>query len=147
MKIWVKRFYCGKKATFGIFRIDGKTISFTLEDVYRKDKIPKETRIPAGRYPLSLADWGDMNARYHSNFPGVHKGMIMINNVPNYTGILLHMGIGNEHTEGCICVGDGPIIVTERLTETRNAYMRVYKIIAPELVKKTPLFIDIIDEG
>lgn len=147
MDIIVQRLGWNLNATLGALFINGKRESFTLEDIYRPKKIMAETRIPAGIYPLSIANWGDMNARYQKRFGAAHHGMIMINNVPNFAGILFHMGIDKSHTEGCILVGDAPDSKLETLRETEPAYKRFYAKVISELLAKRPVRAVVQDEA
>lgn len=146
MNIVVQRFRCGKNATQGILYVDQKFECFTLEDVFHEKKVPKETRIPSGTYTVSLADYGDMNARYRVRFGTLHKGMVMLNNVPGFTGILIHMGNDKTHTEGCILVGNLANAVNETILESEVSYIKIYNLMAAELIAKRPVTITILDE-
>lgn len=74
--------------------IDGVFECLTLEDVVREIKIPGATAIPSGNYNLSIG---------HSN--KFKRMMPKIDNVPGFSGILIHWGNTSADTEGCILVG------------------------------------------
>lgn len=92
--------------TMGILYLDGKFLAFTLEDPVREVvtakgwrwrseyKIPGETAIPSGVYPLMVTQ----SARFKRRMP-------LIANVPDFTGIRLHSGQRTEQTQGCPLTG------------------------------------------
>jgi hypothetical protein len=47
-----------------------------------------------------------MTKRYDKRFGEMHKGMLWLQDVPNFKWVYLHPGNKKEHTEGCILVGD-----------------------------------------
>jgi len=102
--------HCSRdEATLGaLFRIrsDGKPEfhCYTLEDEQRKTKLPKETRIPAGRYQVAFRAAGGMHEKYKTRY-SFHKGMLWLLAVPGFEYIYIHPGNTDEHTEGCILVG------------------------------------------
>jgi len=78
-------------------------LCYTLEDKVREVKgqpveqwkIPHETAIPMGEYPLSVT----FSNRFGINLP-------LLGNVPGYTGVRIHTGNTDKDTDGCILVGD-----------------------------------------
>ena len=104
MNIKVQRYAHGKDSTGGILFVNGKFFGYTLEDEYRKVKVPGETRIPEGIYPIKLRDAGGMNKRYAKKY-GFHRGMLHLQDVPGFEWIYIHPGNTDDHTEGCILVG------------------------------------------
>lgn len=82
------------KSTTGELFVDNQFQCFTLEDVVRDIKIPKETAIPAGRYQVVLS----FSNRFQKFLPEVL-------NVPNYVGVRIHSGNRADDTEGCILTG------------------------------------------
>ena len=66
---------------------------------YNPTKIYGETRIPAGTYKLTLRAEGGFHNRYLSRYGAEwHKGMIYVNEVPNYTYVLWHVGNDENDT-------------------------------------------------
>ena len=146
MNIKLLRFSQKKYATTGMLFMDDTFHCFTLEDVHREIKVPGKTRIPAGRYKISLANWGDMNARYLKKFgEEFHKGMLILHDVPNFTGILIHMGNTPEHTEGCILVGSTANPELGTITSSEEAYRRIYPPIRDAIISGKDVWITIND--
>lgn len=100
-------------ATIGDLSVNGRFECFTLEDLERHNKIPGETAIPKGTYPILLT---------HS--PRFKRNMPLLVNVPGFDGIRIHPGNSDKDTEGCILVGTG--VVDDRLTSSVTAFDRLY---------------------
>lgn len=106
-------------------------LCYTLEDGFNEVKIPGETRIPAGVYEIKLRTVGGFHQRYSnaSWLPdGFHKGMLWVQDVPDFEYILHHTGNTKKHTEGCTLYGldfekrdDGFFLLSSRV-----AYKKVY---------------------
>lgn len=107
MELCLKRYDEQLLRTFGKLYIDGVEICDTLEDTDRhledhlpdiemlkKEKVYAKTAIPRGKYTIENYWW----SKYKNYYP-------WISNVPGFTGILIHGGITEEHTSGCILVG------------------------------------------
>ena len=110
MKYEVLRVSSGKDSTSGLlFEVDrGKRtfLAYTLEDEQRDVKVYGETRIPAGTYKLKLRTVGGFHTRYASKYGDFHKGMIWVQDVPGFEYILSHTGNTDEHTAGCLILGN-----------------------------------------
>lgn len=110
MKLEVLRFSSQKDSTSGaLFDItngDRKFMCYTLEDEHRDEKIKGETRIPAGTYRLTLRTEGGFHDRYAHRFQDIHRGMLWVRDVPGFEFILIHCGNTDEHTAGCLLVGE-----------------------------------------
>jgi hypothetical protein len=126
--IYLQRVRQHAKATFGTLTIGGDIVA-TLEDEIREVKVHGETAIPAGTYKLTLRNAGGKTKRYAKRFPEMHKGMIWLRDVPNFTYVYIHIGNFVEDTEGCILVGWRAR--TRSLQSSTKAYMRIY----PKIVK------------
>ena len=110
MKLEVLRFNSSDDFTTGLlFDVTDNVRSFlcyTLEDEARTEKKWGETRIPAGTYKLTLRSEGGFHTRYLTKFGAdFHKGMIYVNEVPNFEYILWHIGNDDDDTAGCLLVG------------------------------------------
>lgn len=105
MNLLVDRFVSDSDATLSNIFLDGAWICFGLEDEYRVDKVPKETRIPEGHYDIRLQASGRIHNAYATRFPGLHRGTLMLQNVPGFTGVAIHIGNHDDDTDGCILVG------------------------------------------
>ena len=110
MKYEVLRISSGKDSTSGmLFEISQNKrtfLAYTLEDEQRDVKVWGETRIPAGKYKLSLRKEGGFHNRYRDKYGSMHKGMIHVNDVPGFEFILWHTGNTDEHTAGCLIMGN-----------------------------------------
>ena len=85
-------------------------------------KVYGQTAIPAGKYQIKMA---------HS--PTFNKKMPYLQDVPGFTGIMIHGGATAENTKGCILVGEnagnGRLInyaawsgvISQRIIEAENA--------------------------
>ncbi len=138
MFLSLDRFSSQSDSTLGLLRVNGQFACFILEDEYRAIKVPGETRIPAGRYPLKLRTHGGFHNRYINKYgTNFHKGMLEICEVPGFTDILIHTGNTDDHTAGCLLVGD---TCTQNVTKegfvgsSVDAYQRVYPPIADALL-------------
>ena len=138
MKLEVIRFNKGVDSTNGIlFDITNgnrKFLCYTLEDEDRDEKVRGETCIPEGEYRLGIRDVGGFHKKYSKRFADIHKGMLHVLDVPNFSYILIHCGNTDEHTAGCLLVGDtqenNNIKKNGFIGRSTQAYTRVYPKIA-----------------
>ena len=140
MKLEVLRFSSQNDSTLGLlFDVTNgrKFLCFTLEDEARDTKIMSETRIPEGIYELKLRTHGGFHDRYTKKYGSkFHKGMIHVQNVPNFRYILWHTGNNDDHTAGCLLLGDTSqqnISKEGFIGGSTSAYKRVYPKIARAL--------------
>ncbi len=146
MKLEVLRFNSQEDFTSGLlFDVtDGrKFLAYTLEDEYREEKVKGETRIPSGTYKITLRTTGGFHGRYTKKYGSMHKGMLWVRDVPNFEYILIHTGNTDEHTAGCLLVGD-----TQKdgfTGASTSAYKRIYPPIAEVLERGEEVTITYID--
>ena len=140
MKLEVIRFSSEKDSTSGLlFDVTGnrKFLCYTLEDQYQTKKVMQETRIPAGEYEIKFRQEGGFHKRYSERYPDIHRGMLHVTNVPNFKWILIHVGNTDEHTAGCLLLGDtqenNQIKTNGFIGKSSQAYVRVYDYIAKAL--------------
>ena len=152
MKLEVLRFSSQNDSTLGmLFNVTKgrKFLCFTLEDEARDTKVKSETRIPEGIYELKLRTYGGFHERYIKKYGGkFHKGMIHVQDVPNFRYILWHTGNTDEHTAGCLLLGDTSqqnISKEGFIGGSTSAYKRVYPIIANALKKGEQVRVKYID--
>ena len=86
--------------TEGKMYIDGVYFCDTIEDKERvlnsaADKVYSQTAIPAGNYKVTVEYRG---GHFNRKIP-------VVNNVPYFTGILIHNGTTERSSAGCIIVG------------------------------------------
>ena len=126
-----------------------KFLCYSLEDEYRNDKIMHETRVPAGTYQIKLRKEGGFNARYTKKYGSFHKGMLHVQDVPGFEYILIHTGNTDEHTSGCLIVGDSQennqLMKNGFIGKSVQAYKRIYTPIAEALEKGEEVTITYVD--
>ena len=153
MKLEVVRFSSQADSTSGLlFEVNelGKHfLCYTLEDERRALKVQGETRVPAGVYSIVLRKEGGFNERYTKKYGGFHVGMLHIVDVPGFEYILIHTGNTDEHTAGCLLVGDtqeNNVIIRDGFVgKSNNAYKRIYPRIAKALERGEDVTIEYID--
>lgn len=145
MTIRLQRLQSYADYTIGALYIDNEIQCFTLEDEKRSVKVWGETRIPAGVYNMRLQSSGRLHDKYSTMFP-FHQGMLHIQNVPNFEGIMIHVGNTDDDTAGCILLGDTHNIGMNFIGSSSKAYKRIYPKIAAVLAQKQSARILIVDE-
>jgi hypothetical protein len=152
MKLEVLRFSSGEDSTSGLlFDISNgrEFLAYTLEDEHRDSKKYGETRIPAGTYKIQLRTVGGFHQKYSARFHDIHKGMLHVTDVPGFEYILIHCGNTDEHTHGCLLVGDTQHnnMVEEDgfIGRSTAAYKRIYVPIAKALEQGEEVTIKYID--
>ena len=137
MKLQVVRTQFGKDATNGLLFIDGVFECYTLEDQYQVEKVMHETCIPEGTYDIEFRKTGGFHAKYSDRYKNAHYGMLHLQDVPGFTYILIHTGNTDEHTSGCLIIGDSQennqLIKNGFIGKSTQAYKRVYPLIASAL--------------
>lgn len=144
MKLEVVRFSSEMDSTNGaLFDItDGnrRFLCYTLEDEHRDEKVAGETRIPAGEYNITLRRIGGFHEKYASRFRTIHRGMLWVRDVPDFEYILIHCGNTDEHSSGCLLLGDtqenNQVKKDGFVGHSTRAYFRVYPYIAAALERK-----------
>lgn len=140
------------RRTRGTLLADGGLFCHMLEDEVRIDnpstpqdegaKIKGKSAIPAGRYEVKL-----------TYSPKYQKIMPLVDAVPGFTGIRIHSGHDETHTEGCLLTAggfdkDGDIIggsskpafekVMTLLNEATRAGRRVWLTITNDFLTEDP---------
>ena len=152
MKYEVLRVSSQKDSTSGLlFEVDnGKRtfLCYTIEDEQRDVKVWGETRIPAGTYQLELRTEGGFHNRYKSRY-AFHKGMIWVKDVPGFEYILWHTGNTDEHTAGCLVLGNSQesnIVKKDGFVGySRDAYAFVYPRVAAAIESGLRVSVEYID--
>ena len=146
MEFEVVRYFTATDFTLGaLFQLSAgrQLLCFTLEDEKRTVKVFGETRIPSGRYRMKLRKFGGFHERYNMKFSW-HIGMIEIEDVPDFSDILIHIGNTDDDTAGCLLVGETQD-VRGFIGRSELAYTRIYPKIARELDNEEPCFITFTD--
>ena len=138
MKLQVVRTQFGTDATNGLLFVDGLFECYTLEDQYQAVKVMHETCIPEGTYDIKFRKVGGFHTKYSERYGNSHKGMLHLQDVPNFTYILIHAGNTDEHTSGCLIVGetqqDLDISDDGFIGHSGKAYLKLYNKVAKELL-------------
>jgi hypothetical protein len=86
LELEVLRFSSEADSTHGLLfelsDVGRRFLCYTLEDEARVLKVRGETRIPAGTYKIELRKEGGFHERYTKKYPGIHRGMLHITDVP-----------------------------------------------------------------
>ena len=146
MKLTVVRHQFGTDATNGMLFINGIFECYTLEDQYQAVKVMHETCIPEGTYDINFRKTGGFHAKYSERYKNAHYGMLHIQDVPNFTYILIHTGNTDEHTSGCLIVGE----TQQDLDSSKDgfigsstvAYKKMYAKVAGQLLQGKPVSIE-----
>ena len=154
MKLEVIRYSSQNDSTLGLlFDVThGKRqfLCYTIEDEYRSVKKMHETRIPEGRYKLSLRKEGGFHSRYLKKYgANFHKGMIYVNKVPNFEYVLWHVGNYETNTSGCLLLGNSS---SENISDKKGyigasvaAYKRVYPLVRDAILKGEEVTVTYVD--
>lgn len=137
MELLVDRRWPKATYTIGRFFINGRMVCNTLEDADRglsqydplsqiwATKVPNETAIPKGRYRVRM---DIVSPKYNAiqYYHNLTDGMMpRLEDVPGFSGILIHPGNSPEDTSGCILLGANT--VKGRLTNSRYWFETVYR--------------------
>ena len=139
MKLQVVRTQFGTDATNGLLFIDGIFECYTLEDQYQAVKVMHETCIPEGTYDIEFRKTGGFHAKYSERYKNAHYGMLHVQDVPHFTYILIHTGNTDEHTSGCLIVGetqqDLEVSKDGFIGSSTLAYKKMYAKVAGQLLQ------------
>jgi hypothetical protein len=126
MEITLRRHFAVDEATIGTMTI-GDFTCFTLEDVIRTEKIKSRTAIFAGTYPVILCESPRFSDSYEKK--GLGRIVPLVDRVPQFTGVRIHVGNKAEHTDGCILVGDSWDEKSALIGGSTNAFKRLMKVL------------------
>lgn len=127
MELLVKRATRTYISTTGDFMINGEYFCHTLEDVDRgitsdmplaeieKIKVHGQTAIPTGRYKVT---------KYFS--PKHQMEMPLVNDVPGFEGVEIHVGNNPSDTDGCLLLGN--TIAPNFVGDSKIAVADFYKL-------------------
>lgn len=104
MELYLKRYTYADTYTLGNITFDNYDISIpTVEDKVRQDgeKVYGETAIPAGRYKVLLDVVSPKFSKYPFYMEVCEGKLPRLQDVPGFSGILLHCGINEENSLGC----------------------------------------------
>lgn len=136
---WIlQRYSDNKDSTLGLLFEKSSTglikfFCYSLEDEYRDEKVKGETRIQEGFYELIIRhEITPKTKEYQRRYDWFEKH-IEVKNVPNFTGVYIHIGNTDDDTAGCILLGDkadnnqqGPGMIETSTVAFRRFYSKVY---------------------
>jgi len=132
-------------STLSRVTIEGRFLGFFIEDGANEVKEWGRTRIPGGRYEIVRRYWGKHYERYKSRYG--HEYSFEIKNVPNYTGIIIHIGNDISDTEGCPLINYAALYNKEedrfRGFYSTPAYKDFYELLKTAFDAELRVFIDI----
>ena len=103
-----------------------------IEDGHNEVKVQGETRIPAGTYNLFRRTYGKFYEKYKKRYN--HEFVYELNNVPNYTAVLCHIGNTNKDTAGCLLINNSVDLSNNQIRGAKSAlaYQEFYNHLAHE---------------
>ena len=149
--ILLRRFATDGNATLSTIAVDGEFVCFGVEDGPSPAgdvKVPGQTRIPAGSYPVTCRTTGGFHSRYAGRYGPRHKGMLWVREIPDFEFVLIHIGNTKDDTEGCILPNTGVIADPSGYFGTRSgpAYFRLYNAVIEQAIAGE-LTLSVVDEG
>lgn len=135
LNIEIHRYGFGLNSTLGRVSLErrGEVFEcFSLEDERRRVKVAGETCIPPGTYEVKLRTEGGLHSKYSDRFPETHRGMLWLQDVPNFQWVYIHIGNKERHTDGCPLVGEVPVILPDgefEIARSEAAYLKLYSIV------------------
>ena len=137
MKLTLTRFSGQSTSTLGLLFVDNSFECFTLEDEERVVKIKGETRIPEGVYQVKKREvLSGLTKKYRDRFD-FFDYHFMLQDVPGFEYVYIHIGNDETNTDGCLLVGDG--VKSNRFDQKNNlqsstsAFERLYKRLSAAL--------------
>ncbi len=144
MKITVNRYLSNNEATLGKLYLDDAFFSYCLEDQPQEVKVMDETRIPAGKYEIKLRNAGSISPKYAARYD-FHKGMLWLQDVPDFEWVYIHTGNTDDHTSGCLLVGYTRNEDMFTIGSSRDAYSDLYQAVV-DAAENNDLTIEYFDE-
>lgn len=120
MELRVKRVALKSDYTIGRLYVNGEFFSDTLEDAVRDTKIYGKTAIPCGTYKITM-DVVSPKFKDRSWAKPYDGKLPRLIDVPNYEGVLIHVGNTAEDTSGCLLVGQNRAV--GRLVNSTQTFM------------------------
>ena len=102
-----------------------------LEPDFDEVKEAGGSRIPGGTYKVGVRQEGAMTTQYFMRF-GWFRGMLHVQDVPNYKYIYIHIGNYAQDTQGCLLVGIG--FNGDTVTQSVSAFRELYQLVIADAV-------------
>lgn len=139
MKLLLKRIYNCKDYCIGHIYVDGQYVCDCIEDTDRMldqsmpilkiqaTKVKSQTAIPTGTYNI-LMNIVSPKFSLKPYYMDICKGKVpRLDNVPGFSGILIHTGTNQYSSAGCLIVGYNKI--KGRVINTKTAFEKLYGIL------------------
>lgn len=139
----VLRILTSESGTLGVCTIGDREV-FILEDPYHPVKIKGDTRIPPGKYKLSVQIMGRLHTKYRVH--PWYKGMLLLNNVPNYVGVMVHAGNTKAHTAGCLLPALTCNLRPLSTSSSLLAMQEFYEFVYSEMAKGNSVYVLVSNE-
>jgi hypothetical protein len=123
---------------------DGFINMLTLEDEPREVKVMGETRIPAGTFEIKERKIISPKTEHYRKKYHWFNYHLMLQDVPGFNYVYIHIGNDDDDTEGCILVGEKEAYW--KIEQSTSAFTRLYHYIMGAITAGERVFISIIDE-
>lgn len=146
MEIKLKRVARKKEYTIGKIYLDGEYECDSIEDrdryYFGQTKVKSETAIPCGRYRVTLnvvsPRFGGRDF-YKKYANGGRLPRLL--NVPNFEGVLMHVGNTEKDSAGCIIVGKNKVV--GKVVNSKETFINLYKKLQKANERKEEIWITI----
>ena len=154
MILTLKRIYTCSTYTIGHLYVDGSYICDTIEDTDRmldksmpmeqilQIKVKNETAIPTGRYKILM---NVISPKYSKSdyYMCICNGKVpRLEDVPGFSGILIHKGNTSKDTSGCLVVGFNK--TKGKVLDSKRAFENLYHKLKAAYNIGQSIYIDIL---
>lgn len=154
MNFILQRYSDNGKSTQGILLEktlkNPKFFSHVLEDEHRDVKVSAETRIPSGFYELKIRKEDTvLTIKHRASYGDWFKFHIEVTGIKNFSGVYVHAGNSEKHSEGCLLLNDtanNNMIEIGDMSRSTQAVKRFYEKVYPHLDGGGKAFIEVRDE-
>lgn len=137
-----------ERSTVSELTLEEDRICYVIEDAGRVGKkVPGETRIPAGVYPVEPRRAGKFYERYSKRWG--HDFVPWLRNVEGFTWILIHLGNTHKDTRGCLL----PATYYFRAVDghywgknSREAYLKLYDVLRAAFDRGEEVTLEVVRE-
>lgn len=144
MRITSAKVYESKTCTISRCMVDGAALCFFLQDGTVGGAKNGKHRIDPGSYRLVLRTVGSKHEHYLKKYgPDFHKGMVELQDVPNFTAVLIHIGNSPADSLGCLLTGTSMSTKKEWVGGSEAAYRVLYPFIRDAILREEEVWIEI----
>lgn len=136
--------------TIGLLFINHKFYCYTLEDTFRKVKITRKTRIPAGSYDIKFRkEETRLTTVFRERHPEWFTWHLELQDINDFQSVYIHNGGNHRDSDGCILVSDSLNLSSQNkiLTNSSETFRRFYHFLSEKLEHNIPIRIIIKDEN